>query len=120
MNGFDKVSPEIRPDGRGGPRVGAGRKPGSPNKLSASLKAAILGALEAKGGQAYLERVAEKDPRTFCSLLAKVLPTQIEPSEETSGELVISWIMNDLNGRTKGLPSEQPNRTTETSNSCDG
>jgi hypothetical protein len=36
------------------------------------------GALAAKGGQKYLEKVAEEDPRTFCTLLGKVLPLQLQ------------------------------------------
>lgn len=58
--------------------AGKGRPQGSPNKLSRNLKASILGALEAQGGQAYLEKVAAEDPRTFCALLGKILPTTLE------------------------------------------
>jgi hypothetical protein len=29
------------------------------------------------GGAEYLRRVARSDPRTFCTLLGKVLPTQV-------------------------------------------
>jgi len=50
-----------------------GRKPGG-SRAELNLKAAILGALEAVDGQAYLERIARKDPRTFCTLLGRVLP----------------------------------------------
>ena len=39
---------------RGGPRNGAGRKPGVPNKLTADVKAMILAALEAAVGVDYL------------------------------------------------------------------
>lgn len=51
-----------------------GRKKGTQNKITAGLKAAVLGALEAKGGQLYLEQIAETHPQVFCSLLAKILP----------------------------------------------
>ena len=68
--------------GRRGPKPGSpragGRKKGTPNKLTADLKTAILGALEAKGGQKYLEQVADRDMRTFCTLLGKVLPLQLQ------------------------------------------
>ena len=59
-----------------------GRQKGVPNKVTADLKTAIMGAFEAKGGQAYLEEVAENDPRTFCALLGKVLPMQINGDED--------------------------------------
>jgi len=42
----------------------------------------ILGALKAKDGQKYLEKVAETDPRTFCALLARVLPLTIAGDPE--------------------------------------
>ena len=34
----------------------------------------ILGALSARGGQAYLERQAEENPSAFLSLIARCLP----------------------------------------------
>jgi hypothetical protein len=71
---FEKQSPEIK---RGGARPGAGRPAGVPNKMTRDLRAAILEAFQAAGGEAYLLKIAESDPRTFCSLLSKVLPTTI-------------------------------------------
>ena len=69
------------PKPKGLPKTG-GRQKGTPNKVTADLKTAIIGAFEAKGGQQYLEDVAENDPRTFCALLSKVLPMQIQGDEE--------------------------------------
>jgi hypothetical protein len=66
---------------RGSQKTG-GRQKGTPNKVTADLRTAILGALEAKGGQQYLEDVAANDPRTFCALLGKVLPMQIQGDED--------------------------------------
>jgi hypothetical protein len=57
--------------------AGKGRPKGSPNKASADLKAAILGALDAAGGHEYLLRVALEDPKTFCTPIGKILPTQV-------------------------------------------
>lgn len=61
---------------KGAPKTG-GRKKGVPNKINAQLKEMILGALNAKGGQAYLERQAEENPVAFMTLLGKVLPMTI-------------------------------------------
>ena len=105
MNAIAKVA---KSSGRGslpGERRG-GRQNGTPNKITANLKSAILGALEAKGGQAYLEKVADNDPRTFCALLGKILPTQIEPSDDNSQQLIISWIMKECEGTGRGLASD--------------
>jgi len=61
----------------GGHRNGSGRKKGTPNKLTADIKEAIIKAFNEAGGAEYLRKVAKSDPRTFCALLAKVLPTQV-------------------------------------------
>ena len=56
-----------------------GRPKGTPNKATKELKEMILGALDAAGGQKYLQERA-KDPRTqaaFLTLIGKVLPMQM-------------------------------------------
>ncbi len=64
--------------GRGGKRQGAGRKRGVPNKLTAHIREAVENAFSAVGGEDYLVKVAKEDPRTFCTLLGKILPTQVD------------------------------------------
>lgn len=58
--------------------AGKGRPKGSPNKITADLKRAILEAAEAAGGEGgtagYLARQAEENPASFMTLLGKVLP----------------------------------------------
>lgn len=61
----------------GGKRPGSGRKPGSPNKLTSTVKMMVLGALEAKGGQTWLEEQMDKYPQAFMTLLGKIIPTQV-------------------------------------------
>lgn len=75
--------------GHGGPRPGAGRKKGVPNKFTADVKEAIIEAFENAGGVKYLTGVAMSDPRVFCALLGKVIPTQI--TGENGGPLKITW-----------------------------
>lgn len=74
-----------------GNKAGKGRPKGVPNKLTADVKAAILEAFEQAGGAAYLARIADEKPETFCTLLGKVLPMTISGGEGTSGKLVIKW-----------------------------
>jgi len=66
---------------RGGKREGAGRKPGTPNNVTAQLKEAILEAAHQAGGPggmvAYLTKQATHKSAAFMSLLGKVLPHQI-------------------------------------------
>src|SRR5215472_8982642 len=53
-----------------------GRVKGTPNRLTVDLKEMILGALKAKGGQAYLECCADENPVAFMSLLGRILPME--------------------------------------------
>jgi hypothetical protein len=76
---------------KGGPKLG-GRKKGTPNKTTAAVKEAILKAFDKVGRETYLEKVAREDPKTFCSLLGRVLPTEITGPE---GEPVgVTFYMN--------------------------
>ena len=58
-------------------KAGPGRPKGSKNKATQAVKDMVLGALEAKGGQEYMERQADENPNAFMSLVAKILPTQV-------------------------------------------
>jgi hypothetical protein len=68
----------IRPS-KPGERRG-GRQVGTPNKITADLKAMILGALDDAGGQRYLAAQAAKNPNAFLTLVGKVLPMQLNHS----------------------------------------
>lgn len=68
---------------------GSGRQKGTPNKVTLALKEAILAAFEEAGGVAYLKRVAQRDPRTFCMLLARVLPTEFKAEIDAAATLVV-------------------------------
>jgi hypothetical protein len=54
-----------------------GRQKGTPNKITANLKDAVLNAFSQVGGENYLVKVAQDNPQVFCGLLGKVLPTQV-------------------------------------------
>jgi hypothetical protein len=61
---------------RPGERV-TGRQKGTVNKLTVSIRDAIEHAFDRLGGVSYLEHVGRNDPRTFCALLGKLLPTKL-------------------------------------------
>jgi hypothetical protein len=61
---------------RPGERV-TGRQKGTVNKLTVSIRDAIEHAFDRLGGVSYLEHVGKTDPRTFCALLSKLLPTKL-------------------------------------------
>ena len=54
-----------------------GRARGTQNKLTLSVKEAIERAFDKLGGTDYLVHVGQSDPRTFCALLSKLLPTKL-------------------------------------------
>ncbi len=78
------------PKGTRPPAAGRGRPKGVRNKITADVKAMILGALAAKGGQKYLERAADENMTAFLALVGKVLPMQLTGGE--GGPLVIKTI----------------------------
>lgn len=69
---------------KGTPRTG-GRKKGTPNKLTRSIKEAIEASFEQVGGADYLARMADEQPAAYMTLLGKVLPTQIAANVEVIG-----------------------------------
>ena len=54
-----------------------GRKAGTPNKLSADVKDAIMRAFADAGGHKYLSGIAVSHPAVFCQLVGKILPLEV-------------------------------------------
>jgi hypothetical protein len=76
----------FRPGVSGNP---AGKPKGTSNKITVTLREAILAAGEAAGGEggltAYLTRLALENSSAYSGLLAKVLPTTLAASESSGG-----------------------------------
>ena len=53
-----------------------------------AAKEAIAKAFELSGGVDYLVQVAKEDPRVFCALLAKIIPTEVKADVNVHGALV--------------------------------
>ena len=74
---------------KGHAKVG-GRKKGTPNKFSGELKQIVLNALEnarahgqgRQGAQEYLTHQAKANPKTFLTLIAKLLPTALTGKDD--------------------------------------
>jgi hypothetical protein len=60
--------------------IGGSRK-GIPNKQTVAIKDAIERAFTKLGGTDYLVHVGRNDPRTFCALLSKLLPTRLSNAD---------------------------------------
>lgn len=71
------------PVAKKGQRFG-GRAVGTPNKVTGDVRAMILNALEAAGGEKYLKEQAAVNPNAFMALVGKTLP------KEVKAELLIS------------------------------
>jgi hypothetical protein len=72
----------------GSGKAGPGRPKGALNKTTAAVKDMILQALSNKGGTAYLEEQADKNPTAFLSLVGKVLPLDVTASGNITVEIV--------------------------------
>lgn len=71
-----------------------GRQKGVPNKLTKTVKEAVMAAFDEVGGTKYLVDVAREDPKTFCTMLAKIIPSDINADLKASGEFVVRWADN--------------------------
>jgi hypothetical protein len=83
----------------GGKRPGAGRKKGTPNKITGELKGMILQALSDAGGIDYLAKQAEQSPSAFLSLIGKVLPMTIEGNPDKPLETVVKLTIIDARNK---------------------
>ena len=73
------------------PAAGKGRKKGSVNKLTKSIKEAIEASFEQVGGAKYLAEMAEKQPVAYMTLLGKVLPTQVDANISDKRSVVLNF-----------------------------
>lgn len=91
MNKVEKIDMAYSP----GRKKTGGRKPGVPNRMSLTVKQSVLDAFEELGGVQYLLQVAKDDPKTFCAMLAKIIPSDINADIKASGEFVVRWATDD-------------------------
>ena len=64
------------------------------------VKAALLEAFDEVGGADYLVGVARSDPRTFCMLLAKLLPAELKLAGGDDGVPLV--VIRDYTGGKRG------------------
>jgi len=73
-----------------------GRRIGSVNKLPASIKEMVVGALNDVGGREYLAIQAMAQPVAFMGLLGRVLPLQIAGDPNGSPIMIITGVIRDM------------------------
>jgi len=63
---------------KGDPRpANAGRKKGTKNKITTTIRSALQMSFDDLGAQEYLKKLAIAEPRAYATLLAKAMPTEI-------------------------------------------
>ncbi len=70
----------VKPAGRKPPNAGKGRKKGSLNKVTASVKEALTQAFDGVGGVDSLIAWGREDPAAFYALWSRMLPHEVNHS----------------------------------------
>ena len=84
---------------KGKPRPpNAGRRRGTPNKVTQTLADAIDTAFHAVGGAEYLEKIALTNSKAFCALLGRRLPKDL--TLQSDGSVLIQVITGVPPGNT--------------------
>ena len=74
---------------KGKPRPpGAGRRAGTPNKATASIKGAFVEAFDKLGGADALAKWAVDQPTEFYKLASKLIPTELTGQVKTVIEII--------------------------------
>lgn len=71
-------------------RKTGGRQKGSPNKTTATVKAALTEAFERNGGVASLLKWAQENETEFYKLWSKMIPAEVEMSGKGGGPLSVT------------------------------
>ena len=69
-----------------------GRKKGTPNKATQAVKDAILEAFNGLGGVKYLEKIGKEDPKTFLTLLGKVVPAEVKADISGKMDIIVEVV----------------------------
>lgn len=79
-------------------QAGKGRPPGVLNKHTKGTRAMVLAALDAVGGQLYLQRQALANPQTFLALVAKTMPVKVvgDPDQPIEVHVTVSSRLRDV------------------------
>lgn len=93
----------------------AGRPPGSQNKTTVRVREAIMNAFEMVGGQQYLVMIALTDPKTFCTLLGRVLPAELTlpDGESITYERILREVIDVTDQGGESIPATDSTRTIQ-------
>ncbi len=74
------------------PAAGKGRRKGTPNKITAAFKAAVLRVYEARGGDAAFLTWANKHQTDFYKICARLIPHEVTGEDGGPVEVRYSWL----------------------------
>jgi hypothetical protein len=107
MAGLNPLQPPVKRP-KGTPKTG-GRVKGTRNRVTTALLDAIHNAFEEVGGQKYLVKVAQEDPKTFCQLLVRAMPVNANFRLGTQEGDPIRDLIAQISGKTlKPVQQKQP------------
>ncbi len=88
-----------------------GRKKGTPNKTTASVKEALRMAFDEMGGVAALKRWAKENLTEFYKLWGRMLPQEVEMSGKNGGpvDLVITEVIVEMPPEESPFPKPSTN-----------
>lgn len=73
-----------------GNKASKGRQKGSQNKITADIKGAIEKAFTEVGGWKWLVKLADENPKAFSTLLAKLLPNNVNLGDANGEPITIT------------------------------
>ena len=89
-------------------RKTGGRRAGTPNKIGAEVRTAVMVAFDKLGGFSWLVRVANEKTVAFCALLGKLVPHELAMSGGAlKHEVVLRWMTPEM-ARARGLDQKAP------------
>ncbi len=88
-----------------------GSRKGIPNKVSSDIREMIRGALDAGGGQKWLQEQMKANPKAFMALIGKIVPQQVDATirrelREMSRDELLA-ILNSTRAATEDRRGEQ-------------
>jgi hypothetical protein len=93
---------------KGSPKTpGSGRQAGTPNKLTATFKEAVLMAFDNIGGVDHFTEWAKAHPTEFYKIAARLIPAEMQVQAEVQGPSLIDILSGMANAAEADLALEE-------------